>query len=96
MATRSTPRRLIVDGETFEVGPSEAGQGDDFEWVSGPNPGYGFSSRPSMTFVPRGESAATGPEAGDAVQVEQIRHFLDQIDPATGYIEDQERPDLSR
>ncbi len=38
-------RRMVVDGEQFSVSERGGQPGVyDFEWVSGPNEGYGFSS----------------------------------------------------
>ena len=48
---------------------------DDYDWVSGPNPGYGFTMSPTADLP------------SDA-HVENIRGFLAQIDAATGYIAD--------
>lgn len=66
---------MQVDGETFRVGPGQYG-GTDYDWVSGPNPGYGFSS--SRPFA----------DADAAEHEESIRGFLSMIDPETGYIGD--------
>lgn len=68
-----TPGRLlVVDGERFEVTP-RAGreQTYDYRWLSGPNPGYGFSSTVTLT---------------EDDHVAQIRGFLAEIDPETGYL----------
>jgi hypothetical protein len=66
--------RLDVDGELFAV--REGGDGGTaYDWLTGPNDGYGFGSSGSPT-----RSAAEHREA--------IRTFLAQIDPATGYIGD--------
>ena len=69
--------RLDVDGETFEAArdPEQPGA-VHFTWVSGPNPGYGFTSRRSD----QGEMT-------EEEQVDAIRGFLAQIDPVTGYID---------
>lgn len=66
-----------VDGERFEVvaRPETPGQ-YDFTWLSGPNPGYGFSS-----------ASSDGSDRTAAALEESIRGFLGQIDPVTGYIE---------
>jgi hypothetical protein len=66
-----------VDGERFEVRarPDVRGQ-YDFTWLSGPNPGYGFSS-----------TSSDGSDRTRAELVESIRGFLGQVDPITGYIE---------
>lgn len=82
------PRRLVVDREVFDVRPSESGHGVDFDWVSGPNPGYGFSSSLPVTFARSGEATVADPESAEADLVTHIRHFLAQIDPDTGYIAD--------
>ena len=74
---REAPERLVVDGEQFDVRerPGRPGQ-YHFDWVSGPNPGYGFSSGWSD-----GESRTA------AELEEAIRDFLAQVDPKTGFIE---------
>ncbi|WP_020391372.1 hypothetical protein [Kribbella catacumbae] len=76
MATEA-PIRIEVDGQVFEVqvSPDLPGQ-YDFTWLSGPNPGYGFSSRSS-----------DGSVLSTSDFEESIRSFLAQVDPATGYIE---------
>jgi len=77
MARAARPIRVEVDGQLFDVlaHPDRPGQ-YHFEWVSGPNPGYGFTSASSD------RSAMTMPDFDDA-----IRGFLAQVDPETGYIE---------
>ncbi|WP_433087557.1 hypothetical protein ACQP1P_16555 [Dactylosporangium sp. CA-052675] len=65
---------LEVDGEVFALSPNEFG-GTDYAWLSGPNPGYGFGASPTPNLSLDGHR-------------ENIRGFLAQIDPATGYIED--------
>ncbi|WP_281385815.1 hypothetical protein [Nocardioides luti] len=40
----ANPTRLVVDGEVFDVRRSGRRGQVDLTWVSGPNPGYGFSS----------------------------------------------------
>jgi hypothetical protein len=65
---------LDVDGEVFAVRQGWGG-GTAYDWLSGPNPGYGFgSSAPANRPEPEHE--------------EDIRGFLAQIDPATGFIGD--------
>jgi hypothetical protein len=66
--------RLDVDGELF-AGREGGDGGTAYDWLSGPNDGYGFGSSGSPT-----RSAA---EHRDT-----IRTFLAQIDPTTGYIGD--------
>ena len=66
---------LRVDGEMFAVRRA-AGGGTHYNWLSGPNKGYGFGSSGAPTRSP-GEHR------------EHIRTFLAMIDPATGYIGDE-------
>lgn len=79
MAAPERSGRFVVEveGERFEVRarPENAGQ-YDFVWLSGPNPGYGFSS-----------ASSDGSDRTQAELEESIRGFLAQVDPATGYIE---------
>lgn len=65
---------LDVDGERFALRPGDA-DGTDYTWLSGPNPGYGFSLSPT-------------PNLSLDEHRENIRHFLAMVDPATGFIED--------
>jgi hypothetical protein len=69
--------RLTVDGEVFDAQerPGEPGA-HDVAWLSGPNPGYGFS-------VARSDRAPLGRSVLEA----EARGFLALVDPATGYIE---------
>ena len=62
---------LEVDGEVFELRPDGFG-GTHYRWISGPNPGYGFSMSPTS-------------ESSDEHRA-NIQNFLSMIDPATGYI----------
>ncbi|WP_232848002.1 hypothetical protein [Occultella kanbiaonis] len=64
---------VVVDGERFEV-RRQAGT-YHLTWLSGPNPGYGFSigSNTVAVLEPR-------------VLETEIRGFLGQIDPETGYL----------
>ena len=48
----------------------------DIDWLSGPNPGYGF------TF-----GSNTGSTIKRDVLAREISNFLASIDPATGYLE---------
>ncbi|MFF9915304.1 hypothetical protein [Streptomyces sp. NPDC013457] len=78
MDRRSTRRlTLMVDGEAFEVTgrPDELGT-YDFTWLSGPNPGYGFTSAVQPA------RALSEPELRSSA-----RDFLKQVDPTTGHIE---------
>lgn len=72
-----TSGRLSVDGETFDVTASKDHPGQHhLRWQSGPNPGYGFTCRRS-----------DGQYASEAELVEQIRDFLANMNPATGYLD---------
>ena len=64
---------LEVDGEVFELRPDGFG-GTHYNWISGPNPGYGFSMSPTPDSVEQHHAS--------------IRNFLSMVDPATGCIED--------
>ena len=68
------PLTLEVDGEVFALSPNAFG-GTDYAWLSGPNPGYGFGASPTRNL-------------SLDEHLENIRGFLAQIDPATGYIQD--------
>jgi hypothetical protein len=78
------PFTLTVDGEIFTVTIRPEAPGDcDYDWESGPNEGYGYSSfqlacSPSTVFRP----STIGEHR------ESIRDFLSQIDPETGHLGD--------
>lgn len=63
---------IEVDGETFAVRRGLDG-GTHYDWLSGPNPSYGFAS-----------SGGTG--CDEEWHRASIRSFLSMIDPSTGYI----------
>jgi hypothetical protein len=65
---------LDVEGERFAIRRAGDG-GTAYDWLSGPNEGYGFGS--SMT-----------PDRPVQEHREHIRVFLAMIDPDTGYIGD--------
>jgi hypothetical protein len=66
-----------VDGEEWVVRERSQEHGVyDFEWVSGPNLGYGFTSYSSV-----------GHSKTEAQLDEAIRTFLTGINPATGYLD---------
>lgn len=67
--------RFVVDGEAFDVTTRPDVPGHyHFAWVSGRNPGYGFTVRTSDgSALPQNQIFS------------QIRSFLAQIDPRTGY-----------
>ena len=67
---------LEVDGERFAVRRAAWGQaGTDYDWLSGPNKGYGFGSSGT-------------PDRPAQEHQEEIRVFLAMINPETGYIGD--------
>ena len=73
MADGEAASRLEVDGEDFDLWPDGFG-GTHYTWISGPNPGYGFSTSPTHGSFEQHRAS--------------IRNFLSMIDPTTGYIED--------
>jgi len=72
--TRGPVQTLEVDGETFELRQDGRG-GTSYDWLSGPNEGYGFGSFPTDDFSLDNHR-------------QNIRDFLNGIDPATGFIGD--------
>ena len=64
---------LDVDGERFAIRRADGGTA--YDWVSGPNHGYGFGS-------------SGAPDRPVEEHRESIRTFLAMIDPSTGYIGD--------
>ena len=69
------PYETVVDGETWVVRHRTNDPGTyDFDWVSGPNEGYGFA-----LYSPDRSEKTTGELD------EEIRRFLSEIDPETGY-----------
>lgn len=65
---------FVVDGETFTARRSEDDGAIHYDWVSGPNDGYGFSV-----------FCGPGPISHER-HAADIRDFLAGIDPATGYL----------
>ena len=65
---------LDVDGERFAIRRAGDG-GTAYDWLSGPNEGYGFGSSGTPDRPVQGHR-------------EHIRAFLAMIDPDTGYIGD--------
>ncbi|MBO3741834.1 hypothetical protein [Actinoplanes flavus] len=78
--TEPSPDRsqLTVDDDVFDIvyDPTQPGA-YHYTRLTGPAPGYGFTSR-------RSDHA----RSTTAEHVKQIRSFLDMVDPVTGYIED--------
>jgi hypothetical protein len=76
-AESEPPTRVEVDGEVFDVTVRRDRPGEyHFAWVSGRNPGYGFSS-----------GTSDGRAMSDVDIEASIRNFLAQVDPQTGYID---------
>lgn len=65
-------RTWDVDGEQFAIRRSHDG-GTHYDWVSGRNKHYGFSS-------------SEDPDQSDELHRQSIHGFLNMIDPETGYI----------
>ena len=65
---------LPVDGERFAIRRAGDG-GTQYDWLSGPNKGYGFASSGT-------------PDRPVEEHRKSIRVFLAMIDPDTGYIGD--------
>lgn len=65
-----------VDGERFTVRRRDEDGSIHYDWITGPNEGYGFSM-----------SAPAGPPTRKQLE-EEIRGFLSGIDPATGFLGD--------
>ena len=63
---------LVVDGEVFDVRADLHG-GISYTWLSGPNPGYGFGVSPAR-------------ERSSNEHRENVREFLADVDPTTGYL----------
>ena len=84
---------LNVDGEIFSVTlrPDEPGA-CDYDWESGPNEGYGFSSLRHVAYSSVLDLATSPSTALESATIdehrESIRDFLLQINPETGYIGD--------
>ncbi|WP_432572297.1 hypothetical protein [Kineococcus sp. SYSU DK005] len=72
-----TSWRLTVDGEDWLVKQRPGTPGCyDFDWLSSPNPGYGFGSQTSVR-SPIGEEEIR----------QAIADFLAGINPETGYLD---------
>ena len=65
---------IDVDGELFALRRAADG-GTAYDWLSGPNEGYGFG-------------ISGPPHPSPEEHRDHIRAFLSMIDPATGYIGD--------
>ena len=68
---------LMVDGERWAVSRRTGSRGAyDFDWISHPH-GYGFGSRAGADWQPSRDEL-----------VQQIRAFMAEVDPETGYLPD--------
>jgi len=65
---------FAVDGETFAVRRRDDDGSSHYDWVSGPNDGYGFSVSGNLE------------PTSDERHVIAIRDFLAGIDSATGHL----------
>lgn len=65
---------FTVDGECFRVRRRDRDGTTHYDWESGPNEGYGFTV------------SGYGDEPSHEYHLSQIRDFLSEIDPATGYL----------
>lgn len=65
---------VTVDGETFAVRRRDDDGSTHYDWISGPNDGYGFSTFGSPEPLSHDQRLAS------------IRDFLAGVDPATGYL----------
>lgn len=77
------PQTVTVDGETFVITKRQGG-GYHYDWTTGPNKDYGFSSSRTHTV---GDPDAPSVELTIEQHIDGIRGFLAMIDPDTGYIE---------
>ncbi len=71
----ATSETIVVDGERFRI--TVTGQEASYDWLSGPNKDYGFS------LSVQGATKFTFPRE---FHVSQIKQFLADIDPETGYL----------
>jgi hypothetical protein len=80
--------RRVVDGEVFDVQPMDEDPGSfSCDWLSGPNPDYGFSIGHPVVGVPVGQAPPAETGLTEAGLIQAIRDFLASVDPETGYIE---------
>lgn len=86
MDNSKTERELVVDGEFFRLtidGPSY-----QLTWLSGPNRNYGFGGTLAGGGSVAERSALLAAQLTDEGVIAQIRGFLLEVDPATGYLRD--------
>ena len=65
---------FTVDGETFTVRMRDVDGSFHYDWISGPNDDYGFST------------SGPGDRVSEDHHVASIRGFLAEINPETGYL----------
>lgn len=65
----------MVDGEAFDV-RQDADGSVHFDWISGPNDGYGFTTSGDRDAPP-----------ADTELTDSIREFLANVNPLTGYLD---------
>ena len=86
MSAAEPPVRVTVDGEVFDVTTQPDHPGHyHYAWISGPNPGYGFSS--AMFSQSSGGQPSIVVDHTMVDHEEAIRNFLSLVNPETGYIE---------
>jgi hypothetical protein len=78
----------VVDGEVFDVQPIHEYPGTfSCDWLSGPNPDYGFSIGRPVVAVQEGQAPPAETGLTEAGLIQAIRDFLVRVDPETGYLE---------
>lgn len=77
--------RLLVKGELFEV--QIAGKQYSITWLSGPNEGYGFDGALHQASMPGAQDASVivNHSFDETYFTNEIKSFLENIDPRTGY-----------
>lgn len=81
-----TERELVVDGESFRLtidGPSY-----QLTWLSGPDRDHGFGGTLAGGGSVAERSAALAAQLREEDVISQIRGFLLEVDPVTGYLRD--------
>ncbi|SDQ17321.1 hypothetical protein SAMN02800687_0690 [Curtobacterium sp. UNCCL20] len=82
----ATRRDFVVDGETFSL--TIRADSFQFTWIKGPNPDYGFGGTLAGAGTEADRAAMLANLMTDQEATSQIRAFLKDIDPATGYLWD--------
>jgi hypothetical protein len=86
-------RELVVDGERFRV--TVEGLTHHVTWLTGPNPGYGFGGTLAggAGATPEEIAAVMAATTDDDAMTPSIAAFLAEIDPATGYLREDDEHD---